>query len=132
MGEMGFRTVKENGKFVAANMESTRIEENVVLSRLTQAANEKGIILTVAHRVFFLRLLNLAIRTGYDEDKGLFVELTVKELSKALHTPCQTTMQSLKNLSDCGVLERVAIGKNTSSKRHGRTMKTIISEVIYK
>lgn len=87
-------------------MENVRATETEILLRLTRAAKESGVVLTYAHKLFFLRLLDLAERSGEYTDDGYSVALTVQELAESLRIPLRTTIQSLNRLTACGALLR--------------------------
>ena len=76
--------------------------ESQILRRLTAAANEKGVTLTYTHKVFYLRLLSFASRTGRESADGVVVSLSVQQLADALQVPLKTTTQSLNRLTACG------------------------------
>ena len=105
-------------------MNTVRTTENEILSRLTKAAKGKGVVVTYAHKLFFLRLLDLAERTGNKTDNGLSVVLSVQELSEALQIPLRTTIQSLNRLTACGALLRTE-GEKTFPR--SPTITTIIN-----
>lgn len=65
-------------------------------------------VLTYTHKLFFLRLLNMAVSKGYDTQNGLAVDVSVQELSQVLNIPMRSTIQSLNRLSACGAIGRVA------------------------
>ena len=83
-----------------------RTAENEILSCLTKEASRKGVVLTYAHKIFFLRLLDYAEKTGKHTEDGLSVTLSVQGLSEALKIPLRTTIQSLSRLTACGALMR--------------------------
>lgn len=83
-----------------------RATENEILSSLTKEASSKGVVLTYAHKLFFLRLLDYAEKAGEHTENGLSVTLSVQGLSEALKIPLRTTIQSLNRLTACGVLIR--------------------------
>lgn len=83
-----------------------RATEYEILIRLNHISTEKGVALTYAHKLFFLKLLKYAENLGSFSYEGLSIALSVQELSKALEVPLRTTIQSLKKLVSCGALER--------------------------
>jgi len=87
-------------------LETVRATDIEILSRLMKLANGKGVALTYAHKLFFLRLLDYASKTGGQSECGLTVTLSVEGLSKALEIPLRTTIQSLNRLTACGALQR--------------------------
>jgi len=87
-------------------LETVRATDIEILSRLTKLANGKGVALTYAHKLFFLRLLDYASKTGGQSECGLTVALSVEGVSKALETPLRTSIQSLNRLTSCGALQR--------------------------
>ena len=74
-----------------------RATENEILSSLTKEASSKGVVLTYAHKLFFLRLLDYAEKAGENTENGL---------SEALKIPLRTAIQSLNRLTACGALIR--------------------------
>ena len=79
-----------------------RATENEILSSLTKEASSKGVVLTYAHKLFFLRLLDYAEKAGENTENGL----SVQGLSEALKIPLRTAIQSLNRLTACGALIR--------------------------
>lgn len=110
-------------------MENVRASENEILARLVKSSNEKGVVLTYTHKLFFLRLLNLAEQTERGVNNELTVDLSVQELSEALHIPLRTTIQSLNRLSACGALKRTE-GKKTFPR--SPTITTVLKEFYIK
>lgn len=92
-------------------MKIVRATETEILSRLTKEASGKNVVLTYAHKLFFLRLLDFACKAGERSENGLSVTLTVSELSEALEIPLRTTIQSLNRLTACGALQRTSGGR---------------------
>jgi len=87
-------------------LESVRTTESIIFSRLTKAAKSSGVVLTYTHKLFFLRLLDLAESMRHDADHELCVTLSVQELSKTLEIPLRTTIQCLNRLTACDALKR--------------------------
>lgn len=87
-------------------MKSVRADEHEILNRLNEAANESGVVLTYAHKRFFLRLLDLAEKKGENTDDGFMVVMTVQELADEVRVPKRTVIQCLNRLTTCGVLRR--------------------------
>lgn len=78
---------------------------------------------------FFLHLLNLAEQTEHGANNKLIVDLSVQELSEALHIPLRTTIQSLNRLTACGALKRTE-GKKTFPR--SPTITTVLKEFYIK
>ena len=83
-----------------------RATENEILVCLNRIATGQGVVLTHAHKLFFLRLLECADKYGQQSLYGLSVTLSVQELSVQLAIPLRTATQSLNRLVSCGALER--------------------------
>lgn len=98
-----------------------RAAENEILSCLTKEAGRKGVVLTYAHKLFFLRLLDYAEKTGEHTENGLSVTLSVQGLSEALKVPLRTTIQSLNRLTACGALVRTE-GEKTFPRSPANTV----------
>lgn len=84
-----------------------KVAESEIFLRLTQAARETNVGLTYTNKVFFLRLLKLAKRSGEENEAGISVALSVQKMASIIDMPAQTIMQSLNRLADCGAVIRV-------------------------
>lgn len=85
-----------------------------IMERLQSKAASCGTHLTYTQMLFFLRLVTYA---DSQEDsicpEGLCVSLSVNELVSTLHVTKRMVSQSLRILSDCGILLRHKGEKNS-------------------
>ena len=77
-----------------------------IMERLQTKALSCGVWLTYTQKVFFLRLVSYAADKGQPCSEGLRVSLSVNEMPSFLNISKRMVIQSLRVLSDCGILLR--------------------------
>lgn len=77
-----------------------------IMERLQTKALSYGVRLTYTQKIFFLRLVVFAADKGEPCPEGLCVSLSVNEMASFLDISKRMVIQSLRILSDCGILLR--------------------------
>lgn len=98
-----------------------------IMECLQAAAKDKGVNLTYANELFFLRLLEYGQAEGENCQKGIKVVLSVGDMSDRLSISKRTVISSLHNLSICGAIFRHK-EKNTFPRSKSIT---IINKLFY-
>lgn len=88
------------------------LTDNEIMVLLQKEALTYGVKLTYTQKVFYLRLLMYAMSEGEPCSEGLKVSLSVNDMSSCLSISKRMVVNSLRVLSDCGILLRYK-GENT-------------------
>lgn len=108
-------------------IDEVRATETEIMSRLTQAAKENNVVLTHAHKIFFLRLLKYATKNGNTVDAGMEISKTVADIAEIINIPVRTVIQSINRLCKCAAIQRVE-PKGTFPRSPA---KTIVNKKFY-
>jgi len=84
-------------------MRATDLE---IMERLQLRANDCGKRITFTHKLFFFRLVDYAISENNVAGDGLRVSLSEDEMASTFDISKRMVTQSLRVLSDCGILLR--------------------------
>lgn len=83
-----------------------KLTDNEIMERLQGEALGKGIKLTYTQKLFFVRLLRYGLEQGNVCPDGISVSLSVNDMTHQLSISKRMVIQSLRVLSDCGILLR--------------------------
>lgn len=97
-------TEKNNRILAVSNM--NKFDESVILLKLSAAAKEHDVILTYAHKLFFMKLLNYIDGFCGGSDCNYSIALSSDELCRVLNTPIRTLCQSFDRLAKIGAITR--------------------------
>lgn len=101
--------------------------DEIILIKLNNLARQKGVKLTLTHKLFYLKLVKYAIDNGECLPDRYIVEKTERELSEHLGISFRMVTQSLQVLTKCGV-----IGRIKGERSFPRTPnKTVIYKAIF-
>lgn len=89
-----------------ANSNMSRLTDNTIMLRLQSTAVSRGIKITYTQKLFYIRLLVYASKHGESCPEGFKISMSVDELSDCLSISKRMVIQSLRVLSDCGILLR--------------------------
>ena len=81
-------------------MANIQLSETEIMARVSSAANDANINITLHVRIFFLRLLRLA---EVDEN-GYYIKQPVADIGRAVDMPTRTVSYCLSCLVACGIL----------------------------
>lgn len=84
-------------------MRATDLE---IMERLQSRANACGKRMTLTHKIFFLRLVDYAISLNDVVENGLRISLSEDDMAATFDISKRMVTQSLRVLSDCGILLR--------------------------
>ena len=81
--------------------------DEIILIKLNKVARQKGVKLTLTHKLFYLKLVKYAVDNGEWLPDRYIIEKPEKELSEILGISFRMVTQSLQVLTKCGVIDRV-------------------------
>lgn len=96
-----------------------------IMERLQKKALSNGVRLTYTQKIFFLRLVSYTADKGEPCPEGLRISLSVDEMTSFLNISKRMVIQSLRILSDCGILLRY------NGMTFPRSILTIIKKEFY-
>lgn len=106
-------------------------DEKIFLN-ITNISDRKGIKLTISHKIFFMKLVNYAIKNGWEYPDRWSLMNTEKEMVELFEMSPRTVTRCLQVLTKCELIERVPV-KDGSSIDGMKTniYKSVIKEIEY-
>lgn len=102
-----------------------KVTDIEIMERLQTKALSYGVRLTYTQKLFFLRMVAYAADNGKTCPEGLRISLSVNEMASVLDISKRMVIQSLRVLSDCGILLRY------NGMTYPRSVFTIIKKEFY-